>query len=205
MNTKELIMKGAFRLFLEKGFAEVSINEILSKTVITKGCFYHHFKSKDDLITEVINKYICPFYKSPIENMKKELKSDNRHINAEDKLKYYYFNIHRFVIPQELEEACQGWDFRNFNFLVFEGMKKYKFLSHMRRDIYQEEVDIFKKILDEGKEEGIIDASIDTSEWAMTISAIKDGIISLKLLDESVNINEKCEISFKHLLDEIKA
>lgn len=205
MSTKQMIMKGAFRLFLEKGFAEVSINEIISKTVTTKGCFYHHFKSKDELITEIINKYIYPFYKTPIENMKKELKRDNEHINAEDKLKYYYFNIHKFVISEELEDACQGSDIRNFNFLVFEGMKKYEFLSRMRREMYQEEIDIFKKILDEGKEEGIIDSSIDTNEWAMTINAIKDGIISLNLLDESININEKCKISFEHILDEIRA
>lgn len=47
--TKEKILSESKRLVLAKGFAGMSIDQILEKTSITKGAFFYHFKSKADL------------------------------------------------------------------------------------------------------------------------------------------------------------
>jgi TetR/AcrR family transcriptional repressor of nem operon len=48
----EKILAQASRLFRERGFAGVSLSEIMKSTGLTHGPFYNHFSSKDDLIAE---------------------------------------------------------------------------------------------------------------------------------------------------------
>ena len=55
--TKKRIRSTALRLFEEKSFEEVTINEICRESGITKHTFYYYFKSKDDLLDK--------FYKMP--------------------------------------------------------------------------------------------------------------------------------------------
>jgi len=46
------ILQQASILFRERGFSGVSVSEIMKATGLTHGTFYHHFESKDDLITK---------------------------------------------------------------------------------------------------------------------------------------------------------
>ncbi len=51
--TYNLIIDSALPLFLEKGFEKTSIEEICRHCKLSKGGFYHHFKSKDELLFAV--------------------------------------------------------------------------------------------------------------------------------------------------------
>lgn len=51
---KENIQNAALELFLTKGY-NVGINEIIEKSNTSKGAFYHHFKSKEQLFTDTIH------------------------------------------------------------------------------------------------------------------------------------------------------
>lgn len=64
MKTENEILEIAFLLFLEKGFSEVSTNELIRAAGLTKGGFYYSFKSRDDLDQQVVEKYIRPFFSS---------------------------------------------------------------------------------------------------------------------------------------------
>ena len=64
MKTENEILEIAFLLFLEKGFSEVSTNELIRAAGLTKGGFYYSFKSRDDLDQQVVEKYIRPFFLS---------------------------------------------------------------------------------------------------------------------------------------------
>jgi AcrR family transcriptional regulator len=48
------LVTSAARLFNRKGFAEVTISEIMTAAGLTHGGFYRHFRSKDELYSEVI-------------------------------------------------------------------------------------------------------------------------------------------------------
>lgn len=56
--SKELIISSAEKLFLEKGFDKVSMRDISEEAKFSKGAIYHHYKSKDEIIKEIINKYV---------------------------------------------------------------------------------------------------------------------------------------------------
>lgn len=52
--TKQHIVHEAFKLFYENGFKSTSINDVMKATKMSKGAFYHHYKSKHQLGLEVI-------------------------------------------------------------------------------------------------------------------------------------------------------
>ena len=54
MNLKEKITHESLKLFSLKGFLNTSIHDILIAANTSKGGFYNHFKSKEDLFYEVL-------------------------------------------------------------------------------------------------------------------------------------------------------
>ncbi|NPD45195.1 MULTISPECIES: TetR/AcrR family transcriptional regulator [unclassified Lentimicrobium] len=62
MKTKENILTQSFQLFINEGYKEVSIQNIVSHCGISKGAFYHHFKSKNDLYEEVLNRFFFNYF-----------------------------------------------------------------------------------------------------------------------------------------------
>jgi TetR/AcrR family transcriptional regulator, transcriptional repressor for nem operon len=52
--TRDLIIAAADKLFYEQGFDHTSFAHIADTLGISRGNFYHHFKSKDDILAAVI-------------------------------------------------------------------------------------------------------------------------------------------------------
>lgn len=55
---KQELLNIAYRLMISKGYEETSIDEIIAEAQIAKGTFYYHFKSKEEMLEELINKMI---------------------------------------------------------------------------------------------------------------------------------------------------
>ncbi len=55
--TRARIVESARALFNRKGFVEVSIDEIMAHAGLTRGGFYSHFETKEDLFVEAIAVY----------------------------------------------------------------------------------------------------------------------------------------------------
>ena len=55
--TRERILDTAQTLILDRGYAGVSIDQLIKRLSLTKGAFFHHFKSKSDLARALIERY----------------------------------------------------------------------------------------------------------------------------------------------------
>jgi TetR/AcrR family transcriptional repressor of nem operon len=53
--TREYIVESADRLFYQRGFEHTSFSDIAESVQISRGNFYHHFKSKDEILDAVIS------------------------------------------------------------------------------------------------------------------------------------------------------
>lgn len=54
--TRTRILEAATKLFLEKGWQETTVQDIIDELGdMTRGAFYHHFRSKDDIINAVVD------------------------------------------------------------------------------------------------------------------------------------------------------
>ncbi|AGK98075.1 TetR/AcrR family transcriptional regulator [Clostridium pasteurianum] len=71
-NSKKYLIEIAAKLFLQKGYSNTGINDILTEAGVSKGSFYFHFSSKKDLAVEV-SKY---YYKIIVQNWLKPLSNN---------------------------------------------------------------------------------------------------------------------------------
>jgi TetR/AcrR family transcriptional regulator, fatty acid metabolism regulator protein len=72
LKTRKALLESALKLFKEKDFDDVTVEEITQGAGTSKGSFYTYFKSKDAVILEQY-KEIDEFYKIVYENLPKNL------------------------------------------------------------------------------------------------------------------------------------
>jgi AcrR family transcriptional regulator len=51
---RESLLNAAFELAATRGMADVTVNKVSELADVTKGAFFHHFDSKDTLVTELM-------------------------------------------------------------------------------------------------------------------------------------------------------
>lgn len=116
-DTKEHILDVSFSLFLQKNFKEVTMQEIVEKTGMSKGAFYYYFKSKEQLFLEVINHFLS------------ELTIDYTKLNH-DSLSLFYHDVTRCMdemidsILKKRTDADNGLGL-NYYVLLFDAMKLF--------------------------------------------------------------------------------
>jgi TetR/AcrR family transcriptional regulator, transcriptional repressor for nem operon len=59
-NTRLTILQKAFELIYSKGYQTTSIDDIIATTQVTKGAFYYHFKTKDEMGVAIIEEILKP-------------------------------------------------------------------------------------------------------------------------------------------------
>src|SRR5699024_2463351 len=79
MGLRDKIIETALILFEERGFHGVSINEIVKIAVKSKGGFYHHLTSKDELLYVIVDIFITYVIESANE-------ADQRYTKASERL-----------------------------------------------------------------------------------------------------------------------
>lgn len=57
--TRTRILDAAQELVLERGFAGTSVDEVIAKAATTKGGFFHHFASKQELARALVERYVA--------------------------------------------------------------------------------------------------------------------------------------------------
>ena len=55
---KQELLRISYQMFIQKGYEETSIDEIIAEAHIAKGTYYYHFPSKEATLEEVINMMI---------------------------------------------------------------------------------------------------------------------------------------------------
>ena len=55
---KQELLRIAYQMFIQKGYEETSIDEIIAEAHIAKGTYYYYFPSKEDMLEDVINMMI---------------------------------------------------------------------------------------------------------------------------------------------------
>ena len=56
--TRAKIMESAIKLFSNQGFNKASVDDICAEAGISKGAFYHHFKSKQELFLALLDGWL---------------------------------------------------------------------------------------------------------------------------------------------------
>jgi len=74
IETRERIYNTAFKLMTEKGFDNITVDQICSESGVAKGSFYHYFKSKDDIVIETY-KIVDQQYSDEVRELPEDMSS----------------------------------------------------------------------------------------------------------------------------------
>lgn len=123
-------MDAAEKLFKENGIVDTTINSIVRELDVAKGLFYYYFKSKDDVIDAISEKYNTVF--------KEMMNTSMDHPKYEERLQQYMENcIHSF---HTLNNQLKGKEDADLSPLIARSMSEAK--KAMERGM--------KKLLEEG-------------------------------------------------------
>ena len=73
---RESLLNAAFELAATKGMADVTVNKVSELADVTKGAFFHHFDSKETLVTELMQMLLTRLDKQFDRLMAEEENSD---------------------------------------------------------------------------------------------------------------------------------
>jgi AcrR family transcriptional regulator len=163
-NMKDRIIKESIQLFLRKSFKGTSIQQITDALGITKGAFYWHFKSKDELLETIIDKYDEEFLK--------KLYSYIRELSGDFYKKYreYHKYINEYAIKNS--EFCVLFVTLSAEIAGSNTAAEIKI-----KNVIKKYLEFIESLLKIGKEEGVFESDYDISLNAHIIEAVHSGVL----------------------------
>ncbi|WP_374703001.1 TetR/AcrR family transcriptional regulator [Peribacillus deserti] len=149
---KDRIIETSLRLFESHGFHGVTVNQIVSESGTSKGGFYHHFQSKDELLY-VIHDYFISYV------LTKAKEADSSSKKPTEKLQKI---IQSFVKVFHLYKPHISVFYQESMYLKPEYTEEIK----KKRDSYK---NLIFKCLEEGREAGEFRPEVPVDITGMTI------------------------------------
>ena len=163
-NMRDLILRKSIALFLRTNFKATSIQHITDALGITKGAFYWHFKSKDELLLTIIEKYDNEFLQRLYAHM------EVFEGNFIKKFREYHKYINEYA--REHGEFCVL-----FVTLAAEMAGSRTEAERRIKRVYEKYHAFIASLLTLGKNEGLFEAGFAVPLNAHIIIAIHNGIL----------------------------
>lgn len=166
--SKENIIKTAFILFLEKGYKEVTIKNIMDATGLSKGAIYHHFTSKKEIYDATLHTY---YFKILNTDISKTITGNFKH----DVEAIYRFAADLFYEIENLSTPSLDFPIRNFLSFQLESETHedirhniLKTVMHYRKDI--------QNLVRHAMESNQIRKDLDVEAIAFHIISLMEGL-----------------------------
>ncbi len=197
--TRDHIMDVALKLFLQKNFKEVTMKEIVKKTGLSKGAFYHYFESKEKLFSEVID----IFFSSVID-------IDFNDYSSKSLYEFYNNNLDkldtlRINFNGNKDEADDSFFNMNFFFLIFDALKLFPEFRKKMEDYHKKELNTWMRVIKRAKETGEIKSSMSNRHIAMIFIHTSDGTAMNLVLEGSMeNLKKELKSLWDRFYDSLK-
>ncbi|HTX61645.1 MAG TPA: TetR/AcrR family transcriptional regulator [Methanobacterium sp.] len=185
METKNRIMEESFKLFLEKGFSDVSLSEIKQASDITTGGFYHYFKSKDDLLIAVIEKYIFDYFNSTVRKVRQCKGTPKEKLSA----------VMLSILGKTRLSDSITFDYKTLHMLLMEGVKKFEPVQEHYSEFFRTLLNFIEDIVNEGVAQGVIRRDVDSTELATAIETAMVGNILMGIAMPEVPLKNRINLT----------
>jgi TetR/AcrR family transcriptional repressor of nem operon len=167
-DTKEHIINTATSLFLQKGFKEVTMKQLVEHAGVSKGAFYHYFTSKEQVFEEVV----LSFFNA--------VKVSDFHLLSTTSLKQFYTNWVKtfFTSKNKLNSIAKGGNefTQNHYYIIFDGLRLVPSFRKMFDEEQKNETDAWITIIDVAKENKEIKSILPSRDIAKMFMYIADGL-----------------------------
>ncbi|MEW5550836.1 TetR/AcrR family transcriptional regulator [Peribacillus frigoritolerans] len=157
--TREKILQISLKLFSEKGYDKVTVDEIVKKSRTSKGSFYQHFSAKSDIFLvrfiEVDDYYREVFRSFPVD------------MDATEKLFIFIRKLMRFL------EVEMGKDLMKVIYSSALDSKEHTYFLNSNRSLFK----IIRSLIEEAKEQNDIGTDQSVNEISQLIFQSLMGII----------------------------
>lgn len=157
--TREKILQISLKLFSEKGYDKVTVDEIVKKSGTSKGSFYQHFSAKSDIFLvrfiEVDDYYREVFRSFPVD------------MDATEKLFIFIRKLMRFL------EVEMGKDLMKVIYSSALDSKEHTYFLNSNRSLFK----IIRSLIEEAKEQNDIVTDQSVNEISQLIIQSLMGII----------------------------
>lgn len=168
-STKEHILKTSLLLFLQKSYRDVTMSEIVAKTGLSKGAFYHYFTSKEELFREIAGMFLS-------------MGAVNYASFSNDSLKTFY---HQYIdyLEHSLDEmgrmaSASGDSTISFNFflILFEAVSRFPEFLKMEAEFHHKDVEAWISVIAAARAKGEINSPSSDEEIANLFLYCTDGV-----------------------------
>ena len=167
--TKEHIILTSFRLFLQKGYKEVTMSMLVKATGLSKGAFYHYFENKEQLFIETLDNLffsISPFNKEMVINPE---------VSFYDYMQMYIENVKKMakMITSYIGVEASGMGYYR---LMLDVANYAPDFNKKIEDSNKNELAFWRKIVENGIRKEEIKENLDTEILANHFQWLQDGI-----------------------------
>lgn len=164
--TKEEMAKKAVSLFYTNGYEHTTIEDICSACKVTKGSFYHHFRSKEDLLPYI---YIA----SPVRLFEEQEGKGGRTGSPKERLWNMFKTAFEYTVNSVGKENMKNlWE---MDLLSGNNTLSTKAFTEAS-SIPKETVEAFKSNIEEAREKGEIHSSLPAEELLFAYFSAMFGI-----------------------------
>lgn len=196
--TKKHIILTSFRLFLQKGYKEVTMGMLVKATGLSKGAFYYYFENKEQLFSETLNNLF--FSISPF----------NRELEINPEISFYNYMYQYIENIIKMSEKI-----RNYLGSCESGVGYYRLMldvANYAPDFKKKielanmhELNFWEKIVDNGIKRGELRTDVDIKLLANHFQWLQDGIAINSIFSGKPEIlNQSLEKAFVQLYQFIK-
>ena len=193
---KKELLDAALELFYESGYDNTSINDIIKKVGVTKGAFYYHFRSKDEVLDTIALKQaqemVEVFAKVADRNDNHSLEKINRIISG----------------MQQYRADTQGKRLK-----IFEVMDKTENLK-LKQKVYENYMRLSKpivtKIIEQGIKEGVFTTTFSDElaefyiHFSITINGTFNKLIqTIRENPENIEVIKKKAVFYEEMFEKI--
>jgi len=168
-DTKEKLIKNSYKLFLAKSFKEVTLIDILKETGIAKGTFYYYFESKEQLFIQIVDSFLLNYSdQAKLKNLEE--------VSLAEFVKLYIEVTDVFI--EKMKKIIGHNTLSNINFyrLMFDAIEIYPGFREKLKRYNLEELNLWKKVIDNSKKKKEIQDNIDSIILAKQFVFLFDGL-----------------------------
>ena len=169
-DSKEHIIKISSKLFLQKSFKEVTMKDIVQKTGLSKGAFYHYFESKEQLFLEVLDYFFTNVMVHTYDKYSRESFYKFYHDYANSAILFSLYQS-EFADSDSEEEFNM-----NYFTLAFDALKLFPEFRIKMMEGQKQEIEIWSDVIKNARNNGEIKSLMTDAEIAKTYIYLSDGV-----------------------------
>lgn len=171
--TRLNILEKAFTLIYSRGYHATSIDDIIATTKVTKGAFYYHFKTKDEMGLAIIEELLRPTMKEAFIDPLS---------NSSDPQKDIYRMMHHLLLENQLLKVAYGCPAANFTQEMTPWNRTF---SQVLLELTGDWEKALKQAVAAGKKQGLIKNGVKASDVAFFVMSGYWGIRNFGKLHNS--------------------